>query len=131
MDEQWFVAEELLLSIIGGEDDLVLENNFILIKADTWSDAVAEANRIGKEKEMEYTNTDGATVKVRFLGLRNLHFCHDGVEHGAELMWDKLLPASVAEAQAMVSPVSEYGGYEAAMRREKSMERLKKHKQES
>lgn len=131
MDDQWFVAEMLELLLIGGEDDLVLHNNHVLIRADTWDEAVAEAHRLGKEKEMEYTNSDGAIVQVRFLGLRDLHFCHDGVEHGAELIWEKHLPTRVEEAEKMVSPPSEYGGYAAAMRRERELERLRKHKQEN
>ena len=131
MDEQWFVAEMLELFLIGGEDDLVLHQNYVLIRADTWDEAVAEAQRLGKAGEMEYTNSDGAIVQVRFLGLRDLHFCHDGVEHGAELLWGKHVPTSVAEAEKMVSPPSEYGGYAAAMRRERELENLKKNKQEN
>lgn len=104
----WYVAELLVLSQIGGPDDLVLANNFVLVSALDAQCAIKEAHKIGEGYTFTYINTDNKKVEQSFLGLRNLHFVHDELANGAELLWERFVPTTEQEAKRFIREESEF-----------------------
>jgi len=82
----------------------VLHNNFVLIRAGTPGSALIAAETRGRRYDDSFVNTDGHTVNVRFIGLRNLHQVYDDLEDGAEILYEELPASSEAEALEFIRP---------------------------
>lgn len=86
---EWYVAELIEEIRVEGDDRNVVHKNLILIHARSPEAAYARALQIGEAGESTYQNPDGATVKSNFRGLGYLDVIHDGLEDGAELLYQK------------------------------------------
>src|SRR6516162_6964705 len=86
-DAKWYIGWIVLEFVIEDDPRNVVHINTLLIEANSPDDAYKKALELGKSQEMEYLNTDGKVVKVKFRGLRELNVIHDELEHGAELFY--------------------------------------------
>jgi hypothetical protein len=86
-DAKWYIADIVLEFVIQDDPRNVVHINTLLIKANLPEDAYKKAIELGKSEEMEYLNTNGKEVRVKFRGLKNLNVIHDELEHGAELFY--------------------------------------------
>jgi hypothetical protein len=86
-DAKWYLADIVIDHQIDGDPRHVVHVELILIRADSPEQAYAEAERIGRESELEYENTEGRVVRVVYRGLKGLNVIHDELEHGAELAY--------------------------------------------
>lgn len=89
METNWFLADLVMEHRVEGEPRNVVRLNTRLVEADGPDEAWERALELGREAEMDYTNTDGRAVTVRFRGLRELQAIEDDLEHGAELTWSE------------------------------------------
>jgi hypothetical protein len=83
----WYVAEIIEEITVGGDPRNVVHRNLVLIRADSPDEAYTKALEVGGQHEGSYTNPDGRLVSTSFRGLSHLDVVHDGLEHGAELMY--------------------------------------------
>ncbi len=105
---KWFVAEILVLNTASKSGSYVLHNNFVLIQADDPETAAVASGIRGRSYDDSFTNTDGETVTVRYLGLRNLHEIYDELENGAEILYEQFSLSSESEALEFVRPRGEF-----------------------
>ena len=89
METNWFLADLVMEHRVEGEPRNVVRLNTRLVEASGPDEAWERACELGREAEMDYTNTDGRLVTVRFRGLRELQAIEDDLEHGAELTWSE------------------------------------------
>jgi hypothetical protein len=88
-DAKWYIGGIVLEFVIEDDPRNVVHSNTLLIEANSPEDAYKKALELGKSEEMEYLNTNGKQVKVKFRGLRDLNVIHDELEHGAELFYQE------------------------------------------
>jgi hypothetical protein len=88
-DAKWYVAEIVEEVVVAGDPRNVVHRNLVLIRADSPDEAYAKALEIGSQHEGSYTNPDGRLVRTSFRGLSHLDVIHDGLEHGAELTYER------------------------------------------
>ncbi|KLT71377.1 MULTISPECIES: DUF4288 domain-containing protein [unclassified Flavobacterium] len=73
------------------ENDLrrvVTWGNFHLIKAESPKLAYEKAVKIGKDGEINFTNSDNVEMEYTFVGIADLiPIYEDNIEDGSELMW--------------------------------------------
>ena len=62
--------------------------NHHLIKADSPEKAFDKAEKIGKEAEYKFTNSDKIKMEWIFVGIGELLPIYEDIEDGAELMWN-------------------------------------------
>jgi hypothetical protein len=62
--------------------------NHHLIKADSPEKAFDKAEKIGKEAEYKFTNSDKIEMEWIFVGIGELLPIYEDIEDGAELMWN-------------------------------------------
>lgn len=62
--------------------------NHILIKANSAGSAFDKAEKIGKEGEYKFLNTDNQEMQWIFVGIGELLPICENIEDGAELMWN-------------------------------------------
>jgi hypothetical protein len=86
---RWYLADLVLEHLIEGDPHNVVHVNTHLVEADSPEEAYRKAIDLGKSGEMQYANTDGRQVTVRFRGLRNLNVIHEELEDGAELTYEE------------------------------------------
>jgi hypothetical protein len=84
---EWFLAQHVEEIRVQGHKRNVVHINYVLIQANTPTEAYRKAVELGKSGNMKYKNPDGKIVTSRFLGLRNLDVIHDTLEHGCEIMF--------------------------------------------
>jgi hypothetical protein len=102
--QTWYVAEIAVLFDFGSESAPMLQNNFVLIQASTPDSALEAAVLLGRQYEANYINTDGSPVLCEFAGIRNLYEIYDGLEHGAELLYEEFTLQSRDEAASFIRP---------------------------
>jgi hypothetical protein len=85
----WYIAELIIEMSIEKEARNVVHVNSHLIRAKTNTDARRKATEIGKQSTNSYKNTEGRRVKIRFRGIRGLFELSEGVENGAEILWEE------------------------------------------
>ena len=62
--------------------------NHHLIKANSPEEAFDKAEKIGKENQYKFTNTDNLEMEWIFVGIGELLPIFEDIEDGAELMWN-------------------------------------------
>lgn len=62
--------------------------NHHLIKADSPEKAFDKAEKLGKEAEYKFTNSDKIEMEWIFVGIGELLPIYEDIEDGAELMWN-------------------------------------------
>ena len=83
---EWFLAELVQEIRIEGEDGKELHAILVLIQASEPETAYSKALDWGKARELDFTNTEGRPVKIRFLGLSSLNIVYEPLIDGAELI---------------------------------------------
>ena len=86
---KWWLADLTVEFIVQGEQGNTVHYNLTLVRADSAEEAYSKAVRLGQQHEMNYTNTDGKHVTVRFRGLKDLAVIHGDMEDGAELLFEE------------------------------------------
>jgi len=84
----WYLAKMLFSTEIKEAQTLDVEVSFTLVYAASPEDAYNSATKIGYERELSYTNTDGHIVNVKYHGLEDLNVIIDPLENGAELAFE-------------------------------------------
>lgn len=103
----WFIAELLIEMRIEKEPQNIVHVNSHLIHAKTIAAAKAKAKAIGKKSSNSYKNTDGRKVKVIFRGIRDLFELPEGVEDGAEVLWEEYVGLTENKIKSWLRPVAE------------------------
>ena len=62
--------------------------NHHLIKANSAEEAFDKAEKIGRENEYKFINTDNLEMEWIFVGIGELLPIYENIEDGAELMWN-------------------------------------------
>jgi hypothetical protein len=102
----WFIAELLIEMRIEKEPRNVVHVNSHLIRAKTNADAKRKAKEIGKQSSNSYKNTDGKNIKVRFRGIRDLFELPEGIEDGAEILWEEHIGLTESKIKSWLRPTS-------------------------
>lgn len=106
---RWYLADVILEHRIEDDTRNVVHINTVLVEAASPEDAYAKARQLGKAGELEFRNTDGKWVRIRFRGLRQLNVIHDELEHGAELMYDEFVSVSEKTIKKWITPKKDLG----------------------
>ena len=108
-DAKWFIPDLVVEYKIysGISNDNMIHVNTVLVEANSAEVAYAKALELGHTYEVNYTNSDGNKVEVKFRGLRDLNVIHDELEHGAELFYESHESLKEDEIQALVHPKRE------------------------
>ncbi|MEM1116914.1 MAG: DUF4288 domain-containing protein [Bacteroidota bacterium] len=107
----WYIAELVEEFTVEGKADNVVHINGVLLQAE--SDDAAYKAALNMAWEDEYTNPQGQTVRVRFLGIQDLTRIHDDLEHGAELYYSERVGLTAQELAGLVSERSDLGVFRA------------------
>ncbi len=86
---EWYVAEIVEEIIVEGDPRNVVHKNLVLIRADSADEAYTKSLEAGRQHEGSYKNPEGMLVSSTFRGLSYLDVIHDGLENGAELMFER------------------------------------------
>jgi hypothetical protein len=86
---EWYVAEIIEEIFVADNDQNVVHKNLVLVHANSPEGAYARALEIGRDGESTYQNPKGEVVTSRFRGLGYLDVLHDGLEDGAELLYQR------------------------------------------
>ncbi len=100
----WYLAELVLEHAIEDEPRNVVHINTHLIRAKSESQAEKKANAKGEESAISYKNTDGKNVDLKFRGIRCLYELLDGVQDGAEIIWEEHVSVSEDKIQKWLTP---------------------------
>ena len=87
---EWYIADLVILFWVVGSDEDLLHINTKLLKAGSPEEAFEKALKAGTEYNYNFTNTDGALVEVKFLGLRELLHVAEDLEDGCELYYEEV-----------------------------------------
>jgi hypothetical protein len=109
---KWWLADLTVEFIIQGEQGNIVHYNLTLVRADSAEEAYSKAVRLGQQQEMNYTNTEGKHVTVRFRGLRDLAVIHGEVEDGAELLFEEETDVSEDPIVGAVKPKHKLSAFE-------------------
>ena len=101
-DAEWFLAQLVEEFQVQGRKRNAVHVNYVLIQANTPSDAYQKAVEIGKQANQTWKNPDGKRVRHRFLGLRDLDVISEPLEHGCEIMFVERLGMSKAGLRKLV-----------------------------
>jgi hypothetical protein len=104
---RWYIVDVVLEHTIEGDLRNVVHIDILLVEASSPEDAYTRALELGRSHEMEYLNTDGKQVTVRFRGLRALNVVHDELEHGAELLYEEEVGVPESRIRGWVREKSE------------------------
>jgi len=110
---KWFLAELIMQFDVEGDDTPLLHINTRLIRADSPEEAFVKSHQLGKQEELEYQNTDGDRVRIRFRGLRDLFGVFDGLEDGAELLYEEKVGLEEPQILALVREKSDLAVFRA------------------
>jgi YD repeat-containing protein len=86
--DNWYLATMLFSTQIKDTRQIDLEISFTLVHAASPEEAYDAAMKIGREREVSYTNTDNQTVTVKYHGLEDLNVILDPLENGAEIAFE-------------------------------------------
>lgn len=106
---EWYVAEVVEEIVVESDPRNVVHKNLVLIRADSPDEAYTKALEIGRQHEGSYTNPDGKLVRTSSRGLSHLDVVHDGLEHGAELMYERKTSVPEEEIRSWVLPKEQLG----------------------
>jgi len=93
-DAVWYIAQVVLEITVEGEAQNVVHINYLLVRAGSPEEAYEKALRLGAEHETTYRNEAKKEVRVLFRGLRDLTVVYEGLEHGAELLYEEKVSVS-------------------------------------
>ncbi len=102
----WYIAELLIEMRIEKEPRNVVHINSHLIRAKTIAAAKAKAKAIGKDSTSSYKNTDGKKVIVRFRGIRDLFELPEGIDDGAEVIWEEHIGLTEKKIKSWLRPAT-------------------------
>jgi|SRR5689334_23072913 hypothetical protein len=88
---RWYLADVVLEHVIEGDRRNLVHVNTHLVEAASPEEAYNKARKLGRTSQLQYLNTDGKRVRVRYRGLRELNVVHDELEDGVELMFDEVV----------------------------------------
>lgn len=100
----WYIAEVVLLYREQPASTDLVHVNSILISAKSDAEAYEKSLSYGKSQTREYRNTDGKMVAISFVGLRNLVYVYDGLNDGAELMYEEIADLRPDQIQSLAKP---------------------------
>lgn len=101
-DAKWYLADIVQELQIESEQTSLVYINLTLIRADSPDEAYERSLEVGTETEHVYQNTDGQTVRVIFRGLRNLYVIYEELEHGREILYERLEGVTEAEISKLI-----------------------------
>lgn len=93
-DRSWFIVEIIEKCEPVERDEnkdlrrVTTWGNHHLIKASSPEEAFDKAEKIGKENEYKFLNTDNLEMEWTFVGIGELLPICEDIEDGAELMWN-------------------------------------------
>ncbi len=108
-DAEWFLANIVTSIVVEGNEPYEIEVALVLINAKSAEEAYLNAVRLGRERELDYLNTDYKTVSVKYLGLKDLSVIHDRLENGAELAFERIAVAPGIQPPDLVSRKEDLG----------------------
>lgn len=108
-DASWYIAQEVLEITVEGNDQNVVHINYLLIQAESPEEAYEKALRLGSQHETAYLNEGKERVKIAFRGLRNLTIVYEGLEDGAELLYEEKVGVSQESLEALIQPKNDLG----------------------
>lgn len=111
---KWYLAELVEEIKVVGEDENVVHNNLVLIRADSPVEAYTKAMARGVELNDSYETPDGKQVIATFRGLSDLNAILDELEDGAELAYEELLDLSEEEIAEMLPDKAELGVFQSS-----------------
>ncbi len=111
-ESRWYLAEIVTEIRIVGENEKVVHNNLVLIRADSAENAYNKAIARGKEMEDTYEDSEGQQLRVTFRGLSDLNIIQDELEDGAEIAYEELEDISEDELLEMLTEKQELGVFQ-------------------
>jgi hypothetical protein len=99
---EWYVAEIIEEISVAHDDQNVVHKNLVLVRASSPEGAYVRALEIGRDGESTYQNPKGEAVTSRFRGLGYLDVLHDGLEDGAELLYQQRTSVSEKEIKGWI-----------------------------
>ena len=106
---KWYLAEIVQQITVEGDPRNVVHTNLVLVRADSPEEAYQKALELGTAGDQSYENPDGKLVTSRFRGLHDLNVIHDGLEHGAELIYSENLGLDEPAIREWVAPKDKLG----------------------
>ena len=104
-DAKWYVAQIVVEFTVAGDPRNAVHINYLLVRADSPSEAYEKALRLGSDHETTYLNPDMKQVKARFHGLRDLNVVYEDLAHGAELLYEEKVALNQEEIGQLVRPI--------------------------
>jgi hypothetical protein len=83
---EWFLAELVEEIRVSGEDGQEIHAILVLIQASEPETAYSKALDWGRAHELDFTNTEGRPVTIRYLGISSLNVVYEPLVDGAELI---------------------------------------------
>ncbi len=111
-ESRWYLAEIVTEIKVVGENEKVVHNNLVLIRADSAENAYNKAIARGKDMEDTYEDSEGQRLSVTFRGLSDLNIIQDELEDGAEIAYEELEDISEHELQEMLTEKQELGVFQ-------------------
>ncbi|GCE27142.1 hypothetical protein KDA_26260 [Dictyobacter alpinus] len=109
---KWYLAELVEEIKVEGDNENIVHNNLILIRADSPEEAYTKALAKGQELNDAYENTDGKKIIVTFRGISDLNAILDELEDGAEIAYEELTDLSEEEIADMLPAKEELGVFQ-------------------
>lgn len=85
----WYLADLVLEITVEGDSRNVVHINAHLIEASSPDCAHEKAMDLGRSSQIDYPNSEGRPVSIRFRGLKSLVAIHDELVDGAEVFYDE------------------------------------------
>ena len=101
-DAEWFLAQLVEEFQVQGRKRNAVHINYVLIRANTPSEAYQKALKLGRQANQTWKNPDGKRVRHRFVGLRDLDVIYEPLEHGCEIMFVERLGMSGAGLRKLI-----------------------------
>jgi hypothetical protein len=101
---EWYIAELVEEITVQGESDNVVHINLVLVNARSPEQAYSKALELGRDGEDSYMNPAGATVNIKFQGLRDLNVLHEGLSDGAEILFEERIGLSQDSLKSLLRP---------------------------
>ncbi|GAC1649533.1 MAG: hypothetical protein NVS4B9_40660 [Ktedonobacteraceae bacterium] len=109
---RWYLAEIVTEMRMAGEQENIVHNNLILIRASSAEEAYDKTVAHGRAMEETYQSPEGQTITILFRGLSDLNVIQDELEDGAEIAYEEMVDMSEEDIQEMLQPREDLGVFQ-------------------
>ena len=109
---KWYLAELVEEIKVEGDNENIVHNNLVLIRADSPEEAYKKALAKGQQLNDTYENVDGKKVQATFRGISDLNAILDELEDGAEIAYEEMTDVSEDEIAEMLPEKDQLGVFQ-------------------